>query len=233
MQWLKPVKLVVFVAALLLVCVAPIAAQQEPVVNSITVVGEGQVSARPDLASVSLGAQVLNTDLEQAILDVEERMSQITDALTETGIAPDDIQMVGVDVTPQDLIDTRTGALTGQLVYRVSNTQQVVIRDVSQARAIIAEGVQAGANIIRDFTFGRSDVQDMETDARTAAITNAYERAGELASGLGLVVGEPLEVEEILISRGVSTDPSAVQAGAGQIVITVQIRVTFRAQVDN
>ncbi len=225
----------ILIAALLLLLVgrAPLPAQaQQDLENSITVVGEGQVSATPDLASVNLGVEVLNTDLSQAILDVESRMNLITDALTAIGVDPADIQIIGVDVTPQDLIDTRTGALTGQLVYRVSNTQQVVIRDVAEARNIISEGVRAGANIIRDFAFGMNNMEALETSARTTAITSAYERAGELASGLGLIVGEPLNVEELDITRGITTEPtSALQGGAGQLVITVQIRVTFRARV--
>jgi len=225
----------ILMAVLLLLIVgrAPLPAHaQQDLENSITVVGEGQVSATPDLASVNLGVEVLNTDLSQAILDVESRMNLIADALTAIGVDPADIQIIGVDVRPQDLIDTRTGALTGQLVYRVSNTQQVVIRDVAEARSIISEGVQAGANIIRDFAFGMNNMEALESSARTTAITSAYERAGELASGLGLIVGEPLNVEELDITRGITTEPtSALQAGAGQLVITVQIRVTFRARV--
>ncbi len=232
---LKGERGMILMAVLLLLIVgrAPLPAHaQQDLENSITVVGEGQVSATPDLASVNLGVEVLNTDLSQAILDVESRMNLIADALTAIGVDPADIQIIGVDVRPQDLIDTRTGALTGQLVYRVSNTQQVVIRDVAEARSIISEGVQAGANIIRDFAFGMNNMEALESSARTTAITSAYERAGELASGLGLIVGEPLNVEELDITRGITTEPtSALQAGAGQLVITVQIRVTFRARV--
>ena len=233
---LSPAKRVLVNVAVLLLLVSgfaptPAQAQQEPE-NSITVVGEGQVSATPDLASVNLGVEVLNTDLAQAILDVESRMNLIAEALTGIGVDAADIQIIGVDVTPQDLVDTRTGALTGQLVYRVSNTQQVIIRDVSQARTIISEAVRAGANIIRDFAFGMTDLRALETSARTTAITSAYERAGELAAGLGLIVGEPLNVEEIEITRGIITEPSStLLAGAGQLVITVQIQVTFRARI--
>lgn len=230
MQSSKFVKLII-IAALLLVGIAPVHAQQQPI-NSITVVGEGRVSAAPDLASVTLGVEVLNTDLAQAIMDVETRMSSITDAITALGVDPLDVQIVGVNVVPQDLIDTRTGALTGQLVYRVSNVGQIILRDMTQSRQIISEGVQAGANVIRDFTLGAVNMAALETAARTSAITSAYERAGELASGLGLIVGEPLEVEEVAITRGVSApDIQALEGRAGQLIVTVEIRVTFRARV--
>ncbi len=230
MQSLKFVKLIL-IASLLIIGIAPAQAQQQ-VVNSITVVGEGQVSATPDVASLSLGVEVLNTDLSQAVLDVENRLSLITEALAGIGIDPSDIQMIGVDVVPQDLIDTRTGSLTGQLVYRVINTNHVVIRNVSMARQVVSEAVRAGANVVGDFSFGMSDIGALETSARTAAITSAYARAGELASGLGLIVGEPLEVEEVDITRGIPTEPdSTIEVGAGQWVVTVQIRVMFRARV--
>lgn len=231
MRWLKFAKVVGLLLVTGVAFSAPAHAQQQPI-NSITVVGEGQVSATPDLASVSLGVEVLNTDLTQAVIDVESRMNLISEALTGIGVEPVDIQIIGVDVIPQDLIDTRTGALTGQLVYRVRNTQQVVIRDVDQARRIISEAVRAGANVISEFTYGMNEMRTLESTARTNAITSAYERAGELASGLGLSVGEPLEVEEIAITRGIVTESSeTVQSGAGQLVVTVQIRVTFRARV--
>jgi len=217
----------------LLFNIAP--AHAEPVQQiqrTIAVVGEGRVTSTPDVASITLGVEVLNTDLQQAVMDVESRMSLVRQALEEGGIAEQDIQLTRVDVTPQDLIDPRSGSMTGQLVYRVLSSAHVIVREVDAARQVVSAAVTAGANVIGEFGFGMNNMRSMETAARTSAISSAYERAGELAAGLGLLVGDPLQVEELSITRDLATaDAASYEGGAGQIAVTVQIRVVFSAQV--
>ena len=230
----------VVLAILLSVGLTP--AQAQATILSITVDGEGVASSEPDIASVTLGAEILSTDLEGAISSINGTLDAITSSLLDIGIRISDVQTVGVQVIPQDLLDSQTGGVSGRLVYRVQGTQNVIVRDVTQVPRAINQAVGSGANIISDFQFGIQRRGEIERLARSAAIENARERANQLAEGLGLRVGEPMQVDEISITRGFPTaenpgtdaanlELGTASANVGEYLVTVQIRVTFRARL--
>ncbi|WP_437877848.1 SIMPL domain-containing protein [Sorangium sp. So ce513] len=80
-------------APLLAAC-APQAAPQavSPDVNTITVIGRGEVSSRPDVARVQLGIEVMAPTVAEATRTAAARMNEILAALRKTGIADKDIQ---------------------------------------------------------------------------------------------------------------------------------------------
>ncbi|WP_438019385.1 SIMPL domain-containing protein [Sorangium sp. So ce315] len=80
-------------APLLAAC-APQAAPQavSPDVNTITVVGRGEVSARPDVARAQLGIEVMAPTVAEATRIAAARMNEILAALRKAGVADKDIQ---------------------------------------------------------------------------------------------------------------------------------------------
>jgi uncharacterized protein YggE len=86
---------VLSVAPLLAACAsqappARTAADQD--VRTITVVGQGEVSAKPDIARVQLGIDVTAPSVNDATKTAAARMSDILAALQKAGIAEKDIQ---------------------------------------------------------------------------------------------------------------------------------------------
>ncbi|WP_433935317.1 SIMPL domain-containing protein [Sorangium cellulosum] len=80
-------------APLLAAC-APQATPQavSPEVNTITVVGRGEVSAKPDVARTQLGIEVMAPTVAEATKAAAARMNEIFVALRKAGIADKDIQ---------------------------------------------------------------------------------------------------------------------------------------------
>ncbi|WP_434046663.1 MULTISPECIES: SIMPL domain-containing protein [Sorangium] len=80
-------------APLLAAC-APQATPQamSPEVNTITVVGRGEVSAKPDVARTQLGIEVMAPTVAEATKAAAARMNEIFAALRKAGIAEKDIQ---------------------------------------------------------------------------------------------------------------------------------------------
>ncbi|WP_437783657.1 SIMPL domain-containing protein [Sorangium sp. So ce1097] len=80
-------------APLLAAC-APQAAPQaaSPDVNTITVVGRGEVSAKPDVARAQLGIEVMAPTVAEATRIAAARMNEILAALRKAGVADKDIQ---------------------------------------------------------------------------------------------------------------------------------------------
>ncbi|WP_437736359.1 SIMPL domain-containing protein [Sorangium sp. So ce1335] len=80
-------------APLLAAC-APQAAPQavSPEVNTITVVGRGEASAKPDVARAQLGIEVMAPTVAEATRTAAARMNEILAALRQAGVAEKDIQ---------------------------------------------------------------------------------------------------------------------------------------------
>ncbi|MGK3965131.1 SIMPL domain-containing protein [Sorangium sp. So ce118] len=81
-------------APLLAACAAQATPPQAatPDVNTITVVGRGEVSAKPDVARTQLGIEVLAPTVDEATRTAAARMTEILAALRKAGIADKDIQ---------------------------------------------------------------------------------------------------------------------------------------------
>ncbi|MCC7450437.1 MAG: SIMPL domain-containing protein [Anaerolineae bacterium] len=211
---------------------------------TITVSGVGTAAGKPDIATVQFGIETINTTLATAFMQAADGIKTITDALTKQNISPADIQTTQITVQPQDRVDPSRG-ITGNYIFRVRSMIRVTIRDVTQVESIIRAAVDAGANIVDNFTFGIDNLAAVEQQARAAAIKNARDRATQLADALGFAVGDAVIVTETVsnsnfpptapigsVTRGAVADPSNIPVSVGQMIVTVQVQVSFniRAQ---
>ncbi len=217
---------------------ALVSAQGGPAASTITVSGVGTAAGRPDIASVELGFEVVNTNLEAAYSRANEIANALTQALLKLNIAPADIQTIKMTLAPKDQ-STEGAAPTGNFVYNVRGVFRVTIRNVSQINQVLSAALAAGANIIDNLGFGIDDLGLLEQQARTQAIKNARDRANQLAQDLGVFVGDPISITETAPTEspvtwtGTGSRGAALAAGqaadgnVGQLVVTVQIQVIF------
>lgn len=219
----------------------PLSAQDAPVF-SITVQATGTAIGLSSHASLEFGVQVVGTDLESAIDEVDEKMSAISEALGALDIAPQDIQSVDLQITSDDLLSPTTGAITGDLLFHVQSALHVIVRDVAQLQAIVRAAVSNGATSLGNLTLGVDNLIVLEQEARAAAIANAYERAAALATGFNLTLGEPVIVTETIANGGLPVplsgsdlermplDEDAVSASGNPLILTVNIIAVFSTQ---
>src|SRR4051812_16538717 len=85
--------------------------------KTITVGGDGEASAAPDVAYVSVGVQTQGATAAEATAENSRRMTAILDALRARGLGPRDLQTSGLTVSPQFQRD-RPDVVTG---YQASN----------------------------------------------------------------------------------------------------------------
>lgn len=230
----------VAVMVALLALASPIAAQEGAF--TITVEGVGTAAGEPNLASLDLGVEVVGTDLESALTEVDETIDAITQALLVLDVVQPDIWNTGDVITPQDINDAATGAVTGTLLYHVRGILSVTVNDVAQVQSVIRAAVGSGANVVNNLTLGIDDLTALERQARQAAIANAYVRAQALAAGFNLVLSDPIIVTETLDNDGLPIPFSADSIRAGMyapagdsgstspLLLTVRVQVVFRTQ---
>ena len=210
-------------------------------VNTISVSGTGKATGAPDIAYVALGVSITNTDVGQAVSQANAAMTKITQALGSQGIGAADIQTLNYNVYPQNKIDPQTGQPTGETTYHVDSSLQVKVRQMDQIGKVIQAALNSGANSVNGLSFGIEDPSKLQSQARDAAVQDAKQKAGELATSLGVTLGQPITVSETL---GSTPQPRALAASGvqglggggevpvstGELTVQVQVDVTFRIQ---
>lgn len=204
---------------------------------SITVSGIGEARGVPDMATIQLGISALDSDVGKAVREVNEITEAVKASVVAKGVAALDVQTTNYSVWPEERYDPERGFPTGERIFHVDSMMQVIVRDVDRMGDIISAGLEAGANNIYGIVFGVQETELLSADARTQALADAQERASQLASGLGLKLGEPITITEGM-SEAVSiptTREAALGIGGGggapispgETIVRVQVTVAY------
>lgn len=206
--------------------------------RTITVVGDGTVNIQPDVARANIGVEVLNASVEEAAAENTRITDQVLAALAEMGIAKEDIQTSGYTVYSERY--SPDGSLSTDVQYRVTNTVNVLIRNLDDVGAVLETSIKAGANSIYGVEFLLDDPTEARSAARSMAVDNAAATAAELAELTGVKVGPIVSISEVIGSNGgfysnQFTQYSTGMGGGrmdtpiepGQLRLTMQLQVTY------
>jgi uncharacterized protein YggE len=242
-QMVKLFILFTVLASLVVACApavtTPGASIQEPHVGQggITVVGRGEACGQPDVAYVHVGVDTFAETVTGATTENEETMQAVMAALTEKGIAGEDIQTSNYSVWAEQVYGDR--GPEGIAGYRVSNQVRVKVRGVDNMSEVLAAVINAGANNIYGVNFTVDDQAALEAEAREDAIANARERAESLAELSGVSLGDIDTITEVIsqvpypmegLGGGgafMSGGEGAASISPGQLSYQVQVQVTF------
>lgn len=118
-------------------------------------------------------------------------------------------------------------------VYRVANTVEVTLRDLSKASAMFDAAVRAGANNVYGLSFGVDDPKPLEAHARDEAVRDARLRAEALAKQSGARLGRVVRVSEIIGGGpGPMFAPMMREASGMPPVEAGQVHVVREVQID-
>ena len=208
----------------------------EPMPRTVSVIGTGIASAKPDVAFIELGVASVDPDAAKAIDDNTTRMNAVMAVLTGVGLVEKDVQTVNYNMFIEQIAD-KDGRPTGEMRYHVVNQVRVKLRDLSKAGELLGKVLKAGANSVNGISFSVADPTSLQKEARDKAIVDAKARAEQLAAGLGAKLGLLRQVSEFggVIMPGPMNRGEAVGLGgggnvpvsAGELNVTVQIQVTF------
>jgi uncharacterized protein YggE len=187
---------------------APSAAQAQTVAETtsalprtITVVGEGTVKIKPDIAQANIGVEVIRPTVKAASSGAKESMDAVLEALKEQGVDEKDIQTSGFSVWTERPYGPE-GPSGDEVLYHVSNQVAVTIRDLETVGAVLGAAIEAGANNIYGVTFSLADPSQVESGARKEAVADAQAKARELATLNDIKVGDVVSVSEVIGGRG-------------------------------
>lgn len=201
-------------------------------IAKLTVTGQGQASAQPDLATISLGVSTRAATAAEAMTQNAEAQTKVIEALKAEGIEARDIQTSGLNLTPMmDYQDNQAPKLTG---YSAQNMVTLRVRDITALGGVLDKLVASGANEINGISFSREDMTQAMDQARTAAIADARHRAEIMAEAAGMKLGPLMSLSEAQIGgdpRPMIMAASAKRADtpieAGELAVTANVTAVY------
>ncbi len=124
----------------------------------------------------------------------------------------------------------------------VDNTVYVTLRDIDKLGELLDAVVKAGSNSINSIQFDVADREAALSEARQLAVANGQKQAEELATAAGVKLGQVLSINSSSPSApvpmydyklgigGAATAEAAVPISTGQLIITLDVYLSYEIQ---
>lgn len=165
--------------------------------ETITVVGEAKSVQKNQIASYTAGVDSVQSDKDKAVAEVNIKVTALIKAVKDFGIAEADIKTQNMSVYQQEEFYNEDGvqrSRKGQ--WRVSNSVEIVLRDVNKASELATLLTSTGATNIYGPNFSFDDVSGIEKDLYSKAMDDAKDKANILAGVGGRKLGRVVSITE-------------------------------------
>ncbi len=161
--------------------------------DTITISGEGRVTAVPDIGQVTVTIVVEDNDAVTAQENNISQFNNLVAALKAEGIQEEDLKTTNYSVNPRYNWQEGERELIG---YEVRQSLTVKIRDLDNSGNVIRVAGNNGANEVSGLSFTIDDPEQYRQEARKEALENAKDKAEELASLMGVSLGKIVSFNE-------------------------------------
>ena len=185
----------IYAALGLLMMVVPVAASETPA--TISVSARGEVTAVPDMATITLGVTSTNADAAKAMDETSAKVAAILSTLRDAGLQDKDLRTRGIDLRP--IWANRTSSANREPEIQgfvASNTLSVRVRNLDLLGHVMGLVLRDGANTFSGLNFGVQDSAPLLEAARRNAVEQARARADLYANAAGVELGPLLSLSE-------------------------------------
>lgn len=179
-------RIVIGMAVVLLAAAGCGSQSYPPYPPTISVNGIGTAYAEPEMAVISFGFNVTESDPETAVEAAAELAETAIEAAVEAGVPRESITTTAYSLWIEDEYDYVTYEYTGNKLYHLDHSMQVKTADIEQVGALLATLVGGGANTVYSVQFTVEDRAALYAEARELALEDAAQAAGQLASTLNV-----------------------------------------------
>lgn len=222
---------------------SPGAAQDPPdEPRTVTVQGEGTVTAAPDQATVRFGIVTEAETAEAARAQNARAAKNALNAVRNLGVAEDQIQMQRLQLQPRREYNRQTRAYE-EKGYEARRQVVVELDSLEQLPTLVTRVVQQGANRLDGIQYALSDREAVRNEALRAAAQSARAKAQLLAETLGAQLGPVQQINEQSfdfprpvyraqreMAKAATADQAAPEPdayAAGEIEVSASVQVTF------
>ncbi|ETX15666.1 membrane protein [Roseivivax halodurans JCM 10272] len=184
---------IVIVLALALGLAGGAAAQEEG--PRLTVRGEGEASAPPDMAVITLGVTERASEAAAAMDAASGVAARILERLETLGVEARDVQTSDLSLNPVRRGDG-SEAEPEIVAYEASNRVDLRVRDLGSLSDVLAAVLEDGANTLGGLSFSVSDPEPLLNEARRDAVAKARSKAELYAEAAGVTLGPIVRIDE-------------------------------------
>ncbi len=214
--------------------------------NKLTVSGEGEAYAVPDIATVSFTVTEEKKTVAEAQKQVTDKANKAVDFLKKSDVEEKDIQLTNNSFYPvydygapcySYPCPQQKPTITG---YSVSRTMTVKIRAIDDSGKIVEGLGSLGVTNLNGPTFGIDDEDAVKEEARKQAIENAKEKAEKLARDLGVSLVRvidfsesgnqpypPMYAKDMALGMGGASETSVANLPKGENQYTSNVTITY------
>jgi hypothetical protein len=198
--------------------------------------GEGLVTAVPDRAWITIGAESRASNPREAQRRNAEAMRPVQDKLRGAGIASEAIRTVAYDVQYEwDMVNNRRVGRG----YVARNTIEVRVDNVERAGEYLEIAVGSGATSLHGIRFDLRDRARLEREALRLAVADARAKAEAAAAGAGRSLDRIVRIDEqavgprpvpqlMLRESAAAVDGPPIVAGQTQVAARVTLTATLK-----
>lgn len=199
--------------------------------TTFDVSGEGKVSVKPDVASVTAGISLQAATVKSAQDQINSVINKVSEGLKQTGVDAKDIKTSNYNINPSYDYTGASQKITG---YSASTNLLVKVRNLDNVNNVIDTATANGANQISGVTFEVDDKTKAEDEARQKAVAEAKKKADQAAKiagfKLGRIInysesfqGSPRPVPFMMEVAKSAGSPTQVEPGSSEIIVNVTL----------
>lgn len=216
--------------------VALAAAQPSAPGPVVVVRGEGEVRIAPDVAFVTIGAELRGSTAAAAQTAAASAMTAVRQKIVAAGVPQTAIRTLSYDVQPQ--FDYSSGKQVPR-GFLARNVIEVRLDDIARVGEVLEVAIAAGGTSVQNVRFDLKQRTAAERDALTRAVADARARADAAAKGAGATVVAVLRIEEggvqampveapmmRMAADALTASPPPPPIAAGEVVIHASVTLT-------
>lgn len=195
------------------------------------------IESAPDMATISTGVQTRATAARDAMAQNASQMDKLIAALIKGGVARQDIQTSGINLSPQyDYSQQSAGQGPRFIGYEANNQVTVKVRKLATAGELVDAMVSAGATNVNGPTFGISEPDKLLDQARLNALKTAQARADLYAQATGYKTARLITISEgggysppmpMMAMRMDAAQSATTKIEPGQISTSISLNVQY------
>ncbi len=205
--------------------------------KTISVSSEGSVKVKPDMVYINVGVQTENKSSKVAQQENTTKMNKVMQVLKELKIAEVDIKTSQYTIYPVETYSEKdkSSNVTG---YKVNNTLEVTIKDITKVGAVIDAVTANEANTVSNIRFTVADPDKYYLQAMENATVKAKAKADTLAKQFGINIGLPSQINETsggysapiiysAMDRAKSSEASMTNISSGELEIKASVGLVY------
>lgn len=153
----------------------------------ISIVGNAQLKAKPDIVVVSLTVESIKTKSATAKQEVDSRVNDLLDGLSDFDIDEENVSASNISTRPRyDYAKNGKENISG---YSASRNLIVTFNDIKKLSSFMDFALEVKINQITNVQFKSSKEEQLKAEVLALAVKDAKEKGESLANAFGAKLG--------------------------------------------